>query len=43
MAVTLSKRCDVPRALMSVASNFSCDETKQEIRHSPYNVNSLCS
>ena len=34
-AITLSKSCIVPRALMSIASNFCWDETEPRRLHSP--------
>ena len=37
-AVTLSKNCDTPRALTSVASNFCCDETEPRKLHTPLTV-----
>ena len=38
-AVIPSKICDTPRALMSIASNFCCDETEpRKITHSPDDV-----
>ena len=38
-AVTLSKSCDAPRALISVTSNFCCDEIEpRKITHSPDSV-----